>query len=260
MASSIKLPVANSWGLLRLALVSSILLASALPLSRVSAQEPMPPETSAPPAQPGNPASRKPPAGTPSPAQQTTPASQPAQDEQPQPNWPVNQQPEHAQVTWDSHGLSIDASNSSLQQIMRDVSTATGAQVEGLSNDERVFGAYGPGQARDVLAQLLQGAGYNVMLIGDQGQGAPRQILLSVRRASNEDKASHPGTPASNDDDSADSEDDQPEPQPPMRPGFPGGFPRNPQQRMEQFQRERQQMQQQQQSPQPQAPPSNPQN
>ena len=50
-----------------------------------------------------------------------------------------------------------------------------------MNSDERVFGAYGlRSQARDVLAQLLQGSGYNVIMIGDQGQGTPRQLLLSA--------------------------------------------------------------------------------
>ena len=55
-------------------------------------------------------------------------------------------------MVWDSQGLRIEARNSSLQQILNDVSTATGAKVDGLGTDERVFGIYGPGQARDVLA------------------------------------------------------------------------------------------------------------
>jgi hypothetical protein len=229
----------------------------------------MPPETQAPAApeqqagQPETPAQANP---------RTRPAlSQPAKPQDqadpstvavatpPPPAWPVNEQPAHASVVWDSHGLSIDAANSSLQQILKDVSTATGATIDGLSGDERVFGAYGPGQARDVLSQLLQGAGYNVMLIGDLGHGAPREILLSARRSGTDD-AAQPKNSNNNDDDTADNDDDQPPPQqPPMRPGFPGGFPRSPQQRMEQMQRERQQLLQQQQQPQPQ-PNNTPQN
>jgi hypothetical protein len=255
MTSSTKLTCKAHPGRPLWALAAGVLLALALPSPRASAAQEMPPETSAPPpAQPGDTAPRKPPAaGPPASAQQSPPASQPAQAEPEKPNWPVNLQPERAEVTWDSHGLSIDASNSSLQQIMRDVSTATGTRVEGLNGDERIFGAYGPGQARDVLGQLLQGAGYNVMLIGDQGQGVPRQIVLTQRHASADDHASQPKPSSDNDDDLADPDDEQPQ-QPPMRPGFPGGFPRNPQQRMEQFQRERQLMQQQQQQPQPQQP------
>jgi hypothetical protein len=160
-------------------------------------------------------------------------------------------------VVWDSQGLRIDAANSSLQQILKDVSTATGAKVDGLTTDERVFGAYGPGQARDVLSQLLQGSGYNVIMIGDQGQGTPRQVLLSPRQAASNQGAAHPAPTNSNDDEN-DVEDQPatPDPAPPVRPNFPPGAPpRSPQQIMQEMQ-ERQRMQQQQ--PQP-PPPNNPQ-
>jgi len=97
----------------------------------------------------------------------------------PAPNWPINNKPLAATVTWDSHGLKIDADNSSLDQILKDVSTDTGAKVEGLSADQRVFGTYGPGPARQVLSDLLDGTGYNVLMFGDQGEGTPREIVLS---------------------------------------------------------------------------------
>jgi hypothetical protein len=179
------------------------------------------------------------------------------------PKWPAFDLPAPASVVWDSHGLSIEATNSSLEQILKDVSTATGAKVDGLAGDQRVFGAYGPGQARDVLSQLLQGSGYNVIMIGDQGHGAPKQILLSMRQAG-------AAQPVVRNNAGNNEEDDVEEPPPPpdqgpMRPGFPpGSAPRSPQQieqEMEQRreQMQQQQLQQQQQQPQPQ-PPVNPQN
>ncbi len=160
------------------------------------------------------------------------------------PLWPVNERPEDASVTWDSHGLRIDAHNSSLQQILSDVSTATGVKVEGMGADVRVFGVYGPGQARDVLSQLLHGCGYNVIMIGDQGQGAPRQIILSARSAGSAPNASFANAASNNDDEAVDNEsDEQPQqqsPAPVIRPNFvPGGPPRTPQQIMEEM-RERQ--------------------
>ena len=178
------------------------------------------------------------------------------------PKWPAFDSPSPASVVWDSHGLSIEATNSSLEQILKDVSTATGARVDGLASDQRVFGAYGPGQARDVLSQLLLGSGYNVIMIGDQGQGAPKQILLSMRQAGG-------APPVSKNNASNNDEDDVEEPPPPpeqgpMRPGFPPGIaPRTPQQIEQEMEQRREQMQQQQvppqQQPQPQ-PPVNPQN
>jgi len=145
--------------------------------------------------------------------------------------WPVNEKPLDASITWDSHGLTISAANSSLQQILKDVATVTGAMVEGMDTDQRVFGTYGPGRARDVLAELLRGTSYNVLMIGDQGQGTPREIVLSARNASGKTTAA--ANPTQNNDDDADADDQpqqpQPPPQPPVRPPFGPGGQRNPQ-------------------------------
>jgi hypothetical protein len=127
------------------------------------------------------------------------------------------------------------------------VSTATGTSFEGIGADERVFGAYGPGLARDVLSQLLHGTGYNVLMIGDQGQGAPRQIVLTSRNPA--DASASKDSANSADDDSADNgADDLPQQQQaaplpvPMRPPFnPGGPSRNPQQMMQDRQQQMQQ-------------------
>ena len=146
----------------------------------------------------------------------------------------------------------MDASNSSLLQILKDVATATGASVEGLNSDQRIFGRYGPGPARDVLSQLLDGSGYNVVMVGDLGQGTPRQIMLSSQPKG-------PAPPVANNqnntpDENADAQD-QPQPQPPpqqqppaIRNGFtPGMPPRTPQQIMQEMQQRQQQIEQMQQ-------------
>jgi len=161
------------------------------------------------------------------------------------PHWPANEQPAEAFVAWDSQGLRINAANSSLEQIMKDVSTATGAKVEGLGNDQRVFGAYGPGQARDVLSQLLQGSGYNVLMIGDQGQGAPREIMLTLRQAAGAQPPSGARTAAPPADE--DSDLDEPPPQQEGNPMRPGAQPRTPQQIQQEMQQRQQQIQQHQQ-------------
>ncbi len=163
------------------------------------------------------------------------------------PHWPANDKPVQAAIVWDSQGLRIDAANSSLQQILKEVSSVTGANVEGMGTDERVFGAYGPGLARDVLSQLLRGSNYNVLMIGDQGQGAPREIVLTSRNP--KDAASVDKNGNSGDDDSGDNDaDEQAQPQTaapapvPARPPYsPGGPPRTPQQLMQQRQQEMQQ-------------------
>lgn len=97
------------------------------------------------------------------------------------PRWPKDSAPAPAVVQWDSHGLRISAKNSSLRQILTEVASRIGAKLDGVGADERVFGEYGPGPAKDVLAALLEGSPYNVMLIGDQGAGTPREIVLSAR-------------------------------------------------------------------------------
>ena len=184
----------------------------------------------------------------------------------PMPAWPVNDKPSPASVVWDATGLRINASNSSLQQILNEVSTETGTKVEGMGADQRVYGSYGPGEARDVLSQLLQGSGYNVLLAGDLGKGAPRQMVLSPRKSG---PASAPAADNNPQQDPDEEIPDQPQPEevpqppPPVqapqtesgpRPGFgPNGPIRTPQQVMEEMQQRQilmQQQQQQQQQPQ----------
>lgn len=146
-------------------------------------------------------------------------------------------------------------------QILKDVQTATGAEIVGMSADQRVFGVYGPGLARDVLSQLLQGSGYNLLMIGDLGKGAPRQIVLSAKKAGDGKSATDKSGAVPTDDDTAEAEpEEQPQQQivpQPARPGFgPGGLPRSPQQIMQEMQQRQQQLNQLQgQPPPPPAPP-----
>lgn len=186
-------------------------------------------------------------------------AAQPAQgaaatlDTPPPPDWPANDRPTDASVTWDSHGLSIVATNSSLSHILRQIATETGATLDGFSKDERVFGVYGPGSARDVISQLLDGTGYNVLMIGDQGEGTPRQIILTARSAGGVQQPGSNNSATSNDDDADnDQQPQQPEPQPPPQavPQPPSGAAppvpvRSQQQIIQELQQRQQQLQQQ---------------
>jgi len=130
------------------------------------------------------------------------------------PHWPVNDKPTPATVTWDSQGLHVQAENSSLEQILNDFSAATGSTVEGFDDDRRIFGTYGPGLARDVLSQLLQGTGYNVVMVGDMGQGAPRQIVLTARDST---KTTQKGDKKASGDSDDDDDAAQPSQPPPPR-------------------------------------------
>jgi hypothetical protein len=86
-------------------------------------------------------------------------------------------------VSAHNNELTVKADNSSLSQILHQVSSATGMKLDGLGGDERVFGSFGPGAPREVLTALLNGTSYNIMMVGDLPNGAPRELLLSNRAA-----------------------------------------------------------------------------
>lgn len=46
---------------------------------------------------------------------------------------------------------------------------------------QRVFGKYGPGAPREVLSDLLNGSGFNVVMLGVTPTGTPRELSLSAR-------------------------------------------------------------------------------
>jgi hypothetical protein len=160
-----------------------------------------------------------------------SPAVQAAPTPPPPPDWPINSQPKPASVTWNKDALSIDAANSSLQQILTDVASATGASVDGVTKDQRIFGTFGPAPARDVLTQLLQGTGYNVVMVGDQGQGVPRQVILSARSTGKATQGVTRSAPEETEEDYAPEPQYEPPPQaqqPQPQPPSPGQFPMPP--------------------------------
>jgi hypothetical protein len=93
------------------------------------------------------------------------------------------QQPaQPATIQFTGSTLAIHADNSSLSEILRRFSAQSGMNLQGLGSDERVFGNFGPGNPRDVLAELLNGTPYNVLMVGDLTNGAPRQLILTPAR------------------------------------------------------------------------------
>lgn len=167
---------------------------------------------------------------------------------------------QRAQVRLNSEGLFIQANNASLSQILRDVSSNSGMKLEGLGRDERVFGNYGPGAAPEVLGQLLEGTGYNVLMVGVTAQGAPRELVLTPRNSSHGPATASP-TPVRRADE---EEDTEPEPEPPPPPiqrpmpetqqqgqQNPNGV-KTPQQLLEELRRMREQNPNQNQQPEPQ--------
>ena len=92
-----------------------------------------------------------------------------------------NTQPHHrARVSYAGGMLEVRADNSSLNQILRDVSRQTGMKIVGGVADERVFGVYGPASAATVLQTLLDGTGANVLL-KETAEHAPEELVLSPR-------------------------------------------------------------------------------
>ena len=96
----------------------------------------------------------------------------------------LDQTAKHADITVTPRAMTIKADNSTLSQILHDISGTTGMKVDGLGKDERVFGTYGPGDPHEVLLSLLEGSGYNVMMVGQTASGAPRQLTLTQRATS----------------------------------------------------------------------------
>lgn len=149
----------------------------------------------------------------------------------------------------------MQADNSSLSDILHQVSRASGMKIEGLvigsSRDQRVFGSYGPGAPRDVLSELLNGTGYNVMMLGATPSGAPRELALTSPSPAGAPGA-QPQPPASQNGDNDDSGDNAqptqyPEEQNLTPPPGPPQMRRTPQQMLQELQRIRQQQQQDQQ-------------
>ena len=93
---------------------------------------------------------------------------------------PNNLQPHRATVTYAAGLLNVRADNSSLNQILRQISHLTGMTITGGVADERVFGNYGPAEPSTILATLLDGTGSN-LLLRDGPNGIPAELVLTPR-------------------------------------------------------------------------------
>lgn len=82
------------------------------------------------------------------------------------------------QVTYRDGMLTILAQNSTLGDVLREVHKQTGATIDVPANaTERVAARLGPGPARTVLADLLNGSAFNYVMIGKDSDPA---ALVSV--------------------------------------------------------------------------------
>ena len=91
------------------------------------------------------------------------------------------------QVSYQNNQLTIVAPNSTLADILKAVRKQTGAEIEVPSAPERVVTRLGPGPARDVMAELLNGSRFNYILLGapDDDVALTRIVLVAKSGAEN---------------------------------------------------------------------------
>jgi len=86
------------------------------------------------------------------------------------------------QVSYQNDQLTIVAPNSTLGDILRAVRKQTGAEIEIPSATERVVTHLGPGPAREVVAELLNGSRFNYVLLGSPGNdGVLTRVVLVAK-------------------------------------------------------------------------------
>jgi hypothetical protein len=100
------------------------------------------------------------------------------------PSVPAREAAVPPQVSYENGQLLIDAKNSTLSDVLRAVEKRTGAVFDISSGDtsERVVGRLGPGPARDVLADLLNGSHFNYVMLSPAGDpSALSRVVLTPR-------------------------------------------------------------------------------
>jgi hypothetical protein len=86
------------------------------------------------------------------------------------------------QVSYQNSQLTIIAPNSTLGDILRAVKKQTGAEIDIPSAPERVVTHLGPGPAREVVAELLNGSRFNYVLLGSPADDASlTRVVLVVK-------------------------------------------------------------------------------
>lgn len=178
----------------------------------------------------------------------------------PVPQIPLDALPAVApQVSFQSGLLTITAANSTLGDILRAVRQQTSAEIDVPTNaNERVAIRLGPGPAREVMADLLNGSHFNYILLGspENTSALVRVVLVAKTGPDNpEATAQANATPApvtakpADDaeaadnavDESADQAATEADETPPDEPGV-----KTPQQMLQEMQQRQQQLQQQQ--------------
>jgi len=118
------------------------------------------------------------------------------------------------QVSFANNQLTIVAPNSTLADILKAVRKQTGAEIDVPTAPDRVVTHLGPGPAREVIADLLNGSRFNYVLLGSPGDDSvlTRVVLVAKSGPENispvptpetEQAAAQPGDAAQPDQDAA---------------------------------------------------------
>jgi len=102
------------------------------------------------------------------------------------------------QVTFENNQLTISAPNSTLADILRAVRKLTGADIDIPSAPERVVTHLGPGPARDVIADLLNGSRFNYVLLGSPSDASALTKVVLVAKTGPQDISPNPAPPTPN--------------------------------------------------------------
>jgi flagellum-specific peptidoglycan hydrolase FlgJ len=100
-------------------------------------------------------------------------------------------------VTYQNNQLTIVAPNSTLGDILRAVRKLTGAEIDIPPAPERVVTRLGPGPARDVVAELLNGSRFNYVLLGSPQNDAVLTRVVLVQKSGPDTIAPNPTAPGS---------------------------------------------------------------
>jgi hypothetical protein len=99
------------------------------------------------------------------------------------------------QVTFENNQLTIIAPNSTLGDVLKAVRKQTGAEIEVPAAPERVVTRLGPGPAREVLADLLNGSRFNYVLLGSPSDEAALTRVVLVAKSGVPEVAPNPVMP-----------------------------------------------------------------
>jgi len=95
------------------------------------------------------------------------------------------------QVSYQNSQLTIVAPNSTLGDILRAVRKQTGAEIEIPPATERVVTHLGPGPAREVIAELLNGSRFNYVLLGSPADNSVLTRVVLVAKSPQENGGSN---------------------------------------------------------------------